>query len=231
MQAGQPPRMPERKPGGDRRADVAALRAEALVAEAGHQLGPRIRDHLRIDAGALGRRRKAISRQRRHHHVEPRIDEQREKSQHLQERPRPAVRDQERQPACARVEEVDAQAVDLLAELGPAVHFALGGAPVVPAHPAGHGGAQPVEIDAALPTCAQRNRKARAREPLAQVGEHFVRDVDRERLHGASSQWGRGLSEAAIARERARGLSRSDWTVSLLRSPWITMGLPFIIAR
>src|SRR5256885_12053060 len=42
---------------------------------------------------------------------------------------------------------------------------------------------------------------------------------------------GRGFNEAATARATARGLSRSDWTVSLFLSPWITIAFPFFIAR
>ena len=42
---------------------------------------------------------------------------------------------------------------------------------------------------------------------------------------------GGGLSEALTARATARGLMRSDCTVSLFFTPWIAIGLPFIIAR
>ena len=88
------------------RAPVAALRAVAVVAEAGHQHDPRLRDATDIPTGVVRRARPSVARHRRAHHVErvrgiaamrARIAQRIDHVEELAHRSRPAVRDHERQ--------------------------------------------------------------------------------------------------------------------------------------
>src|SRR5262245_14172273 len=89
----------EPKAGGDTGAPVAALCAEALVAQLCHQFGPQIRDSKRVHPALTWPIGEAVARQRWDHHVEripsvptvpSRIAEEREDLEHLDERAGPA---------------------------------------------------------------------------------------------------------------------------------------------
>jgi hypothetical protein len=96
---------------GDGGAHVAALRDVAVVAEAAHQLCPRLRDAADVPAG-LGRLAgEAVARYGRHHEVEgvlggaavrDRVGERADHPEHLEDRAWPAVRDDQRQSGRVR---------------------------------------------------------------------------------------------------------------------------------
>ena len=91
--------------GGDRRPPVAALGAEPVVAERGHDLGPTVGDAFDAPAG-LGRLvAEAVSGQRRQHDMERvagiatvsgRVGERPDHVEELDDRPRPSVGEHER---------------------------------------------------------------------------------------------------------------------------------------
>jgi hypothetical protein len=114
-----------------------------------------------------------------------RVGQARDQVEHLDERARPAVHDQQRQrrrPAPARVDQVQAEAVDVRAEVRQRVDRALLRAPVEPGLPVAHELAHVAEARAVVPARAlDLVRPARAREALAEVVEHGLRDVDGER--------------------------------------------------
>ena len=127
----------------DHRAPVAALRAEAVVAEPEHELLPRRRDAADVPSGLRRLVGPAVAGQRRHDEVErvgrvaavrDRIGERPDHLQELDDRSRPAVGHHQRQRVGLRrahVEEVDAEAVDRRAELRERVELRLGPPPVV----------------------------------------------------------------------------------------------------
>ena len=81
---------------GDERAPVAALRAEALVAEhVGHQLGERLRDLHHAEARLARLEGQRVARQRRRHDREL-LGQQRDQLVELEHGARPAVREQQR---------------------------------------------------------------------------------------------------------------------------------------
>ena len=127
----------------DARPPVSALRDVARVPQPLHEDVPRAADALQPPA-RLGRsRREAEARQRRNHDVEGvlgpaavlrRIGERTDELDLLEDRARPAVRDDQRQRvrvAGADVDEVDVDAVDVRHELREGVQLRLGLAPVV----------------------------------------------------------------------------------------------------
>ncbi len=144
---------------GDLGAPVAALGAVAGVAEPAHQLVPGVGDLLGPPARPAGLAAEAVAGQRRADHVESvrgvaavrrRIGERPDDLAELDDRARPAVRDDQRQRVLAGradVQEVDVQAVDLGAELREAVQPGLGRPPVVAVQPvlAQFAGVRPAE--------------------------------------------------------------------------------------
>ena len=128
--------------GGDARAPITALRRVVRIAQPSHELGPCSRRALDIPARAGGLVREAETRQRWDDHMEGVFSRAavtsgiRQGADHLgefEDRPRPAVAEQERQGVRmpgAHVEEVDAQALDLGAVLAEGVEPRLATAPV-----------------------------------------------------------------------------------------------------
>ena len=154
--------MPEAKLDRHPRADVAAMRAEPLVAEAvRHQAGPHVGDG-RLQERLGKRVGEAVARHRRDHDVERvlgapsvagGIGQERQQVEVLDERAREAVREHEwqrRRPVAGLVEEVDPQPVDLGAVVRKTVDFLLLLAPVE-LGPAREQGAQVLHIGPVLP--------------------------------------------------------------------------------
>ena len=132
VDAGEALREAQRQHRSDERAPVAALHAEAVVAEHRHQLGVE-RDDL-LDGEALLPRteRERVARQRRRDHGEV-LGEQRDDLVKLEHRARPAVRDEQRRRAgLARglVDEVQVDAADRQRELAEAVELGFPRPPV-----------------------------------------------------------------------------------------------------
>ena len=185
--------MAEAEVGGHHRAPAAALRAEALVAEAAHQLDPESRDALGIHAG-LGRVvGEAVAGHRRADDVEGvgriaavlrGVGERTDDLLELAHRAGPAMRDHQRQrlrPDALLVDHVDAEAADLRLELGEAVEARFRGAPVETVAPVGDELAYRAEVGAVAPARARDLvREARARKALAQVRQHGIGHVDAE---------------------------------------------------
>ena len=139
--------------GPDNGAGIAALHAEALVAQPAHQLDERLADADIVPPGFAGRAGKAEARQRRHHHVERvlrlaamrhRIGQRPDHVEELDDGARPAVDQQQRGSVFLgrlHMDEVDVLAVDLGGELRQRVDLSLGLAPVEAAQQPVHGAA------------------------------------------------------------------------------------------
>ena len=124
-------------------APIAALRGVARVSEARHELDPGIRDPNRPPPRLRGLPRVPIARDRRNDDVERvggvaavcrRIGKRADDVQHLDDRTRPAVRDDQRQRVLVRrldVDEVDVETVDLRDELRQRIQPGLEPAQVV----------------------------------------------------------------------------------------------------
>ena len=157
------------------RAPVAALRAEARVAEAAHQLGPQRRDALRVHArrarvvgeAVAGHRRRRRRRRRR-------PDRRRARAGSVSgpmifansatEPGQPCVMTSGNGfgPVAAHVDEVDAEVADACAELRERVQRRLGRAPVVALAPVGDQLAQVREVGAVGPARVRRSRRGSA---------------------------------------------------------------------
>src|SRR5215216_7079466 len=121
----------------DHRPRVVADRAEALVAQATHELDPGLCDPDVVPTALGGRPREAVAGERRDHQVEVN-GERLDRPEVLDDRAGPAVREDERQRVLVRradVEEVDPLAVDLRQKLWPAIELGLPRAPVVAGPP------------------------------------------------------------------------------------------------
>jgi hypothetical protein len=177
------------EPGADGGAPVAAGRAVAGVTQARHQLRPRRGDAFDGPAAPGRAVGEAVARERRDYQVE-RVGTGRQRPDHLEELdhgPGPPVRQDERERVRVRradVQEVDAEAVEHRPELGQPVEAGLGRAPVVAVGP----------VPAQLPDVGERRalrpvvdglrlRPPRAVEPIAQVDEGSLGDVEPEGLH------------------------------------------------
>src|SRR5437867_8480174 len=79
----------------DERAPVAALHREALVAQARHQLRKTVGDLFDAEPRLSGLERERVARQRWRHDGEA-LAKERDQLQKFDDRPRPAVREQER---------------------------------------------------------------------------------------------------------------------------------------
>ena len=208
---------------GDARAPVAALRAVAVVAEARHQLGPRgARCAATFQPGLRRPVAEAVARQRRAHDVErvgrvaavrDRIGERADDLVELDDRARPAVGDHERQRVRLRgphVEEVDAEAVELGAELRERVEARLGRPPVVLRRPVRAQLLHVRERDALRPVVDGLGLgPAGASQPLPEVDEILVRDVDAERHDLVGHANPLGWREPIAADRRAGAERRS----------------------
>ncbi len=132
---------------GDHAAPVAPLRDVAAIVEARHQLAPHAANALHGGASASRFTREAVARQGGNYHMEgirgaasvrDRVYQGVDDMAKLQHRTGPAVRyDQGQRIGMRRatVEEVDVDAVEAGAELGPAVQLRLTAPPVVLAGP------------------------------------------------------------------------------------------------
>jgi hypothetical protein len=158
---------------GDRGAPVAALRAVPVVAEAPHQRLPRLGDPFDTPAGARRLPGEAVSRQRRTHDVESRGGQRFDHLVELDDRPRPAVRDQQRKGVVGGrplVDEMDVEPVDFGGELVKPVQRGFACAPVVFACPVVGQLAGVTQRDALRPVVdALGLRPSRAAQPVLQV--------------------------------------------------------------
>ena len=165
-------------------APVRALGAVAGVTEPRHQRRPRAGDPRNAPA-RLGRlAAPAVARQGGDDAVEARLGEQREDVEELDDAARPAVREDEREGVGARrarVQEVDAQAVDRGGELRRGVEAPLRRAPVVVLHPALAAFLEPLERDA-LARIGRRLGPAGRAQPRAEILQLGLRDGQVERL-------------------------------------------------
>ena len=171
------------EPGRHHRAPVAALRAVAVVAEARHQLRPRLRDALHVPARLRRDARPAVARKRRRDDVEV-FAERFDHVEELGDRARPAVRDDQRQRVRvvgAGVDEVDLLTVDVGEEVRPTVELRFLRPPVVLVLPRVAEVLEIREIGAVVPTTARDLvGPARAAQPFLEVVEHRFGYVDTE---------------------------------------------------
>jgi hypothetical protein len=120
-----------------------------------------------------------------------RVGQRADDPQQLDHRPRPAVRDDQRQRALVPrldVDEVDAEAVDLGLELRQGVQLRLARAPVVPGSPVGHQVLDSRQLHTLrLVSDKLLGRPARRRDTPLKVGQVLVRHVDLERADGGIS--------------------------------------------
>ena len=181
---------------GDHRAGVAALGEVAVVAEAAHQLDPGAGDPAVLPAGLAGRAGEAEAGDGRDHQVEgvrrvaavrARVGQRVDHVEELGDRAGPAVGEQQRRRVRlggAHVQEVHPGAVDLGGELGVGVQPGLGGPPVVGGGPVL--GQLPEVLTGHPPAPADVRQLARPpgpRDPLGEVVEVGLRDLDPERFH------------------------------------------------
>ena len=188
----------QRHVGGHARPEVAAVRAVPLISQPAHQGVPQ---PCGVPGGHPGTRwafGEAVTGQRRDHDVEGRavdavfvrIGQQRHQRQVLGERARPAVRQDQRDAVAAPrpfVNEMNARAVDVGAEVVERVEPALLLAPVELVSPVAEHVAQVREIGALAPRISRRSvRPTRCADARSKVRQHIVIEPDRERrdLHG-----------------------------------------------
>ncbi len=224
--------------GGDRRSPVAPLGPVAVVAEPGHQLGPRRRRPCHAPAGRRRFAAEPEAGQRRAHHVEGvggvapvglRIGEGPDDLLELHHRAGPSMGDHQGQGARMRgtdVQEVDVEAVDGRDELGVSVEPGLGGPPVVLLGPVGAQRSGIGEGKALTPVVdGLRLGPPGATEPVPEVGQLPVGDVDAERSklggHGVNvGSGGRGRrGDTAKRTAGPRSDKRPAWSLASRGSP------------
>src|SRR5258708_3998408 len=158
---------------GDERAPVAALRAEALVAEHAHQLGKALGDLLDAKARLAGAERKRVARKRRCDHREA-LGEKRNQLEELDDRSGPAVAEEQRRRVLSParlVDEMQLDAADRNRELAKAVDARFLRAPVEAFLPIGDDLLEVREALAARPRLEGRLLgEGWAREPRLQGG-------------------------------------------------------------
>ncbi len=177
-----------RQPDRDAGAEIAALRAEAVMAETLHQLGKQAGDHAWVGAGLQGPAGEAEARQRGHDDVEGvacvaaealGLGQHRDDLQHLDERSRPAMGDQQRQRLwrCALdVDEMNLVSVDRRDEVWPGVQRGLAAAPVITVGPVVTERLQVGLVGAKIPVAiGVFVGPAGAAQPVAQVGDRLIR--------------------------------------------------------
>ena len=180
------------------RARITSVGAEPLVAELAHHPHPDACGLAPPDAGRH-RRGEDRTRERRHDHVERvgRVAAEalgvRERLDHLgevPERPRPSVREHERDrrgTGAPLVDRVHGHAVDLAPHVREAVHRGFLGAPVVLVDPVGHQLAQVCTGHAECPivgACIRLVGPHRGAQAIAQQRQSLVGDLDPERREG-----------------------------------------------
>ena len=183
------------QPAADAGAEVAALRAVPLVPQPGHQLGEDRAGPVAAVAQPRRPVREAVAGYRRRHDVKrvlrpppvgDRIRQRPDDLGELRERPRPAVGQDQRKGVRLRrpaVHEVDVEAVDAGLELLELVEPALLRPPVELVAPVLDELPQVGLVHPEPPSDSLRLiRQARPRQALAQVRQHFVRNVDGERF-------------------------------------------------
>jgi hypothetical protein len=195
MDADEVRRAMRAQPRGDERAPVAALRGVTVVAQAEHERVEHRSDVRQRAAALIGREGKRVARQRRCHDrervgriaaVRGGIGEQRDQLHELEHGAGPAVREQQRRrlrAAAFDMDVVDVDALDPRLELRQRVERALRRAPVVVVTPVRDELAHEVDRRPKGPRRYRRLvREAHAGEPVAQVAQRGVTDVQLECL-------------------------------------------------
>ncbi len=195
VQALDPIRVAPGEPRRDEGAPVAALRHEALVAEARHQRGKVVGDLLDAEARLAGAEGQPVSGKRGRHHREGilrpaaeagRIGQARDQVEELEHRAGPAVTEEKRtgiRPATRHVQAVDVDLADALDGLRKGVERSFLGAPVEPVAPVGDEVGEVGDVGAVGPgRLGGLVGQAGAGEALAQVGKRRIRNVVGERL-------------------------------------------------
>ena len=163
-------------------AEVAAVRAVALVPQPLHEPVPQPRDVDPVHSDLRRTRREGVARQRWHDEVEvvrKTVDER----EHLGEGAGPPVREDQGRLARALVHEVHRDPVDLGHEVVVLVEPALLPAPVEPVCPVVGQVAQVAQIRSLAPRRpGSRFRPPRGAQPRPQVVENWLRHVDLVRL-------------------------------------------------
>jgi hypothetical protein len=128
----------------------------------------------------------------------------------LDERARPAVREDQRDPTAAFVDKVDPHAVELAAEVREFVQPPLLQGPVEPVSSVFEQPAHIGELGALLPPrLGRRRRPARVADPLAQGGQRPLGNLNLERLDMKWRHTAQILSLAALAVRRPTTAVRS----------------------
>ena len=170
---------------GDEAAPVAALRAEARVAQdVGHQLGESVGDLLDAEARLAGLERQRVAGKRRRDDAEV-LGKQRDQLEELDDRAGPAVRNEQRhgvRSPARLVDEVQLDAADRHAELAKAVDARFLRAPIKVSVPIVDEILKTPKTGTGRPRLEWRLLgPARARQALAQVGERDLGNVQPER--------------------------------------------------
>ena len=193
--------------GGHRRSPVAALCAVARITQALHQLGPGRGDAIDAPAGRGRLGREAEPGQGRADDMEGVgriaavlgwIDQRLDHLVELDDRPRPAMCDDQRHGAGMRrahVHEMDVEPVDFGDELREAIEQRFAASPIVRLGPIAADLLDPFARRALAPVADQLGlRPARPAQPRLQVVEHVVANSDTERgdagAHGLSPRLG-----------------------------------------
>ena len=198
MHAGDVLGVGEPDPQRDGHSPVAALHDVAVVPEALHQRLPRVRDPFGVPAGLPGRAGEAMAGHGGDDHVErvggaatvrDRVGQRTDDVHELHDGGGPAVGEDHRRRVHFRradVQEVHLRAIDVGEELRELVEPRLGGAPVVARAPVLGQFLEIAERHAAAPAGAGHLvGPAGGRQPLVQVIELGLRDVDLEGTHRA----------------------------------------------
>jgi len=181
---------------GDDGAYVAALGDVAGVAQAGHELGPRLGEAGGVPTELGWRGREAVPGERRQHEVKGvlgatavrgRVGERADDLEQLDDRARPAVRDDQRQRVLVpglHVDEMHVHAVDLGLELRQRVQPRLAPAPVVLVRPVAGQLLDRLQLDALRAVCDQLLRRQPHRGDAApEVLQGLVRELNVERAN------------------------------------------------
>ncbi len=175
--------------------DVAAGHHVPVVAERGHQPGDLLGHDLPAGPADRGRVGEAVAGQGRND--DRVVRQQRQCRDEAQERVRPAVQQQQRNPTAGLlVHEVQA----VRPEVRQFVELGLVPPPVVAGPPVVEQLAQEVGVGAAIPAHARGgDRPPGDRQPGAQVGQHGVGHVDPVRLHAGQSAGRARTAYATVA--------------------------------
>ncbi|HVJ55267.1 MAG TPA: hypothetical protein VM689_22595 [Aliidongia sp.] len=201
MNADQSVGVAEAEPARDRGTMIAALRREALIAEAAHELGPERGDRGHAHACPARPIGEAVAGQRGHHDIEGKIaitgrlssaGQKRDDLRHLGDAAGPAMGQDQRHasaPLRPLMDEMDTLAIDVGRELREAVQSPLGRAPIEAVPPMIHEAAQIGDVGAVLPAdILGLIRPARPPEPFLEILDIRLGHGHAERLdrHGYS---------------------------------------------